>query len=84
MYELYIRSMHAVLTYRYSTESMAHSEVRISKAISYATKALGYSELRPNQELAVKHCLRDHDVFVSLPTGSDKKAFCYVRHRECK
>ena len=34
---------------------MADSEVRLSKAISYATKALGYSELRPNQELAVKH-----------------------------
>ena len=51
---------------------MADSEVRISKAISYATKALGYSELRPNQELAVKHFLRGHDVFVSLPTGSNK------------
>ena len=46
--------------------SMADSEVRISKAISYATKALGYSELRPNQELAVKHFLRGHDIFVSL------------------
>ena len=47
---------------------MADYEVRISKAISYATKALGYSELRPNQELAVKHnFLRGLDVFVSLP-----------------
>ena len=55
---------------------MADSEVRISKAISYATKALGYSELRPNQELAVKHFLRGHDVFVSLPTGSGK-SLCY-------
>ena len=57
---------------------MADSEVRISKAISYATKALGYSELRPNQELTVKHFLLGHDVFVSLPTGSSKaveKAF---------
>ena len=45
---------------------MADSEVRISKGVSYATKALGYSELRPNQELAVKHFLRGHDVFVSL------------------
>ena len=55
---------------------MADSEVRISKAISYATKAFGYSELRPNQELAVKHFLRGHDVFVSLPTGSGK-SLCY-------
>ena len=45
-----------------ANRSMADSEVRISKAISYATKALGYSELRPNQELAVKHFLRSHDV----------------------
>ena len=55
---------------------MADSEVGISKAISYATKALGYSELRPNQELAVKHFLRGHDVFVPLPTGSGK-SLCY-------
>ena len=55
---------------------MADSEVGINKAISYATKSLGYSELRPNQELAVKHFLRGHDVFVTLPTGSGK-SLCY-------
>ena len=55
---------------------MADPEVRISKAICYATKALGYSELRTNQELAVKHFLRGHDIFVSLPTGSGK-SHCY-------
>ena len=54
------------------------SEVGISKAISYATKALGYSELRPNQELAVKHFLRGHDVFVPLPTGSGKLCYCVL------
>ena len=55
---------------------MADSEVRISKEISFATKALEYSELRPNQELAVKHFLRGHDVFVSMPTGRGK-SLCY-------
>ena len=59
-----------------ANRSMANSEVRISKAISYATEALGYSELRPNQELAVKHFLCGHDVFVSLPTRSSK-SLCY-------
>ena len=55
---------------------MAGSEVGISKAISDATKALGYNELQPNQELAVKHFLRDHNVFVPLPTFSGK-SLCY-------
>ena len=45
-------------------------------AISSAVRKLGYRELRPNQELAVKHFLRRHDVFVSLPTGSGK-SLCY-------
>ena len=65
------RSIPAIITYPccfdLANRSMGVSEVRISKAISYATKALGYSELRPNQELAGKHFLRGHDVFVSLP-----------------
>ena len=57
--------MHAVLT-RLTDPWLTPKFNRISKAISYATKALGYSELRPNQELAVKHFLCGHDVFVSL------------------
>ena len=70
----YIRCTHAVLTWLF--RSVADSEVRIGKAISYATKALGYSELRLNRELAVNHFLRGHGVFVSLPTGSGK-SLCY-------
>ena len=84
IYMCYIRCRHAVLTNlatvlvynRSMAGSIVDPEVRISKAISYATKALGYSELRPNQELAVKHFLRGHDVSVSLPTGSGK-SLCY-------
>ena len=54
----------------------AFSEDEISEAISYATAKLGYKELRPKQDLAVKHFLRGHNVFVSLPTGSGK-SLCY-------
>ena len=45
-------------------------------AITGAAQKLGYRELRPNQELAVRHFLRGHDVFVSLLTGSGK-SLCY-------
>ena len=78
MYVLYIYAIYMLYAccFDLANRSMGDSEVRISKAISYATKALGYSELRPNQELAVKHFLRGHDVFVPLPTGSGK-SLCY-------
>ena len=71
-----LRSIHFDLTSRSTVDSMADSEVRISMAISYATKALRYSELRPKQDLAVKHFLCGHDVFVLLPTQSGK-SLCY-------
>ena len=45
-------------------------------AISRATSELDYSALRPKQELAVRHFLQESDVFLSLPTGSDKSS-CY-------
>ena len=44
--------------------------------ISWATSELGYSALRPKQELSVRHFLRGSDVFVSLPKGSCK-SLCY-------
>ena len=48
----------------------------IGEAIASATEKLGYSELRKNQELVVRHFLSERDVFVSLPTGSGK-SLCY-------
>ena len=68
-----LRCMYTVLTWL--TDPWLTPKL-VGKAISYATKAFGYSELRPNQELAVKHFFRGHDVFVSLPIGSGK-SLCY-------
>ena len=82
--------MHAVLTWL-TDPWLTPKFNRISKAISYATKVFGYSELRPNQELAVKHFLCSHNVFgiAGLPTGSGKslchcllpKAFYFLWQR---
>ena len=60
----------------------------ISLAITHARNELGYRELRPKQELAVKTFLSGNDVFVSVPTGSSKtlcycllpKAFYFLHH----
>ena len=46
-----------------------YSAERVGKAITEATKQLGYAELRENQMLVVKHFISGKDVFVSLPTG---------------
>ena len=55
---------------------LVFTEEAIAEAVLKATKELGYQELRPMQELAVKHFLRGRDVFVALPTGSGK-SLCY-------
>ncbi len=48
----------------------------VSRAISEASKLLGYTRLREGQELAIREFLKGKDVFVSLPTGSGK-SLCY-------
>ncbi len=47
--------------------------------IEVATKELGYKELRPNQEAAIRNFLRGKDLFVSLSTGAGKP-LCYCLH----
>ncbi len=49
----------------------------VSRAISEASKLLGYTRLREGQELAIREFLKGKDVFVSLPTGSGK-SLCYM------
>ena len=51
-------------------------EERIQRAISDATVALGYAELRQQQKVVVEHFVKGRDVFASLPTGSGK-SLCY-------
>ena len=49
------------------------SEEAIQGAILIkAVEELEYSSLRPQQELAVKQFVCGNDVFVCLPTGSEK------------
>ena len=59
-----------------SCTAMSFTDEAIQMAISWATSKPGYSALRPNQELVVRHFLQGSDAFVSLPTGSGK-SLCY-------
>ena len=52
------------------------SEEAIQGPIIKAVEELGYSSLRSQQELAVKQFVCGNDVFVCLPTGSEK-SLCY-------
>ena len=44
--------------------------------VDAAAQELGYAELKPSQQRAIKVFVEGHDVFVCLPTGSDK-SLCY-------
>ena len=56
----------------------------LTAAIRVATIKLGYKELKPSQELAVRSLVDGRDVFVSLPTGSGKSlCFCVLPELEC-
>ena len=50
---------------------------REAAAIRAASRDMGYSALKPLQEIIVRHVLSGRDVFVSLPTGSGK-SLCYT------
>ena len=46
------------------------------KTLRVAAEVLGYTSMRENQLLIIKHYTRGCDVFVSMPTDS-KKLLCY-------
>ncbi len=49
----------------------------LTAAIRVATIKLGYKELKPSQELAVRSLVDGRDVFVSLPTADSGKSLCF-------
>ena len=48
------------------------SDANVQVAIDTAKETLGYEELRPSQEEAIRSFLKGADAFVCLPTGSGK------------
>ena len=53
---------------------MAESLTDIARS---AASSLGYSSLKPEQELAISSFMEGKDVFISLPTGYGK-SLCYA------
>ena len=53
-----------------------YEDADIQRSLTSAAEKLGYSALRPQQELAVKSFVQGNDVFISLPTGS-RRSLCY-------
>ena len=56
--------------------AIMYSKRDVQFSVTYATKLLGYTELRQQQTQVVEKVLSRRDVFVSLPTGSGK-SLCY-------
>ena len=50
---------------------------REAAAIRAASRDMGYSALKPQQEIIVRHVLSGRDVFVSLPTGDFAPLFSF-------
>ena len=49
----------------------------MNAAVSLAASKLGYSQLKPKQQEAIKKFISGRDVFVRLPTGGSK-SLCYA------
>ena len=54
----------------------SYSEAQVKSALSNSIRRLGISELRPQQDVAIRMFVHGRDVFVNLPTGSGK-TLCY-------
>ena len=53
-----------------------YEDADIQRSLTSTAEKLGYSALRPQQELAVRSFVQGNDVFISLPTGRGK-SLCY-------
>ena len=66
-----------VVTYYTTPPSLVFSHAMADPCEAAATKALGCSELKPEQMQVVTAVLRGRDVFAVLPTGYGK-TLCYA------